>query len=322
MKSKIIATGSYTPTTKVSNYDFETIFETSHDWIVKRTGIHTRFYENESNANMALHAARHALEGIDPTTIECIIVGTYTPDTLIPGVGGQVRLGLGLRKGIPAFDLNAACSGFLFALQTANAYIQAGIYQRILVIGSDYNSRFMNFKDRTTSILFGDGAGAVVLEACAKGGIIDTVLGGDNDDDHAIYLPNTAPQNNPFIPSRKDEDAYFTMKGADVFKFAVQTVHHVVTRLLENNHLTIADVDVIISHQANQRILDMAAKSLNARPEQFLSHVDGYGNTSSGSVPLLLDQANAQGYLKAGSKIILVAFGGGLSYGASLIEWT
>ena len=320
MSAKIIATGSYAPPHIVTNRDYESVMETNDAWIQQRTGIKTRHFEAASTAHMATEAAKKALAGIDLETIDCIIVGTYTPDSFIPGVGNQVRANLSIPRPIPAFDINAACSGFIYALQTGNAYIAAGMYQRILVIGVDYNSRVLNYEDRATAILFGDGAGAVVLEK-GENGLQDTILGGEWDKHETLLLPNHTKTRNPFLNQTDIDASLFAMKGSDVFKFAVRILEQSVLTLLERNNLELKDIDYIISHQANQRILDMVARSLKVDPSVFLSNVAEYGNTSSGSVPLLLDESHKNGTLKAGMNVILVAFGGGLSYGASLIKW-
>ncbi len=320
MKSKILSTGSYLPPKVVSNKDFEKIIDTSDEWITQRTGIKERRFEEISNVNMAYQASIKALQNIDIESIDCLIAATYTPDSMIPGLAGELRGLLAINRSIPAFDINAACSSFIFALETANAYIKAGIYKRILVVGSDRNSSTLDFSDRSTCILFGDGAGALVLEA-ANVGIIDTILAGEIDKDQSLILKNKEDFSNPFISIEKNESSKLEMKGSDVFKFAVRVVKNSINEILLRNNLDINDIDYVISHQANQRILNMAARSLKVSEEKFLSNLELYGNTSSASIPILLDEANKKGILKSGMKIIIVAFGGGLSYGASIIEW-
>lgn len=320
MNTRIIATGSYVPTNVVTNDDFANIIDTSNEWILQRTGISERRFETISNSHMATEAAKQALENIDIETIDCIIVATYTPDSFIPGVAATVRANLNITRSIPAFDLNAACSGFIFALQTGNAYIKANIYKRILIIGSDFNSRTLDYQDRSTAILFGDGAGAVVIEQ-GEVGIVDTILASETDIDLSLTLPSNLDRKNPFYARKTIDDAAFSMKGSDVFKFAVKVVETSINEMLENNNLSIDDIDYVISHQANQRILNNAARTLKTDKSKFLTNLINYGNTSSASVPLLLDEANRSGKLKPGMKLILTAFGGGLSYGTMLIEW-
>lgn len=320
MSTKIISTGSYLPETLVHNHDFETIFDTSDSWIEERTGIKTRHYESISNVNMALNAAKKALESIELDSIDCIIVGTYTPDTLIPGVANAVRERLGIKRPIPAFDVNAACSGFMYALHVGHAYIQASLYQRVLIIGSDFNSRILNYTDRASAILFGDGAGAVVIEK-AQTGILGIKIAGVNDLSESLVLKSNNDGQSPFLPRAYNTDEKFEMKGREVYKFAVNTMEKAVKEILEETGHTLDDIDYLIAHQANQRILDLATKNLGIDQDKVLSNVRNLGNTSSGSVPILLDQAHRSGLLKKGMKIVLVAFGGGLTYGVSLLEW-
>ena len=319
MSTKIIATGSYVPDNIVTNFDYEKILDTSDAWISQRTGIEQRRFESDSTVHMATEAAKKALVGIDYNSIDCIIVGTYTPDNLIPGVAAGVRASLNINH-IPVFDINAACSGFMFALQTGHAYIKSHLYKRILVIGADFNSRILNYRDRSTAILFGDGAGAVVIEA-GENGIVDTILGGEIDIDSTLGLLSSNDFGNPFYTRDLNKNTYFSMKGSEVFRFATRIIKSSIMELLQRNDMDITEIDYIIAHQANQRILDLAVKSLKVDANIMLSNVEMYGNTSSGSVPLLLDEANKSGLLKPGMNIILIAFGGGLSYGTSLIKW-
>lgn len=321
MSAKIVSTGSYIPSKKISNFDFEKIMDTSDAWIKQRTGIESRYFEDDSTSHMALEASKKALENIDVESIDCILVGTYTPDNLIPTVASTIRMKLGIKKSIPAFDINAACSGFIFTLHTARAFIQSKIYKRILVVGVDFNSRILDFNDRSTSILFGDGAGAVVLEA-SQGTLFDSIIHSQSDINAVLSLPNASDFKNPFIKREIEQNPYFKMDGSTVFKFAVGSMVKGIQEILKENKLEIDEIDYIISHQANARIIETGAKLLKLDVDKFLMNVDRVGNTSSGSVPLLLDEVNRLGKLKTGMNIIMVAFGGGLSYGTSLIEWS
>ncbi|MFV0255075.1 MAG: beta-ketoacyl-ACP synthase III [Erysipelotrichaceae bacterium] len=321
IKSKIISTGSYRPKQVITNDDFAQIMDTTDEWITQRTGIKTRYFEGISTANMATKAALNAIDGIDVDTIDCIVVGTYTPDSFIPSVANIVRANLGITKAIPSFDVNAACSGFLYALQVANALIKSSLYRRVLVIGADFNSRYLNYRDRSTAILFGDGAGAVLLDA-SDAGIFDLFIGGESDEIGAINVANATDIKSPFVERAINQSCHFDMKGAEVFKFAVRIVDSMIQECIKRNDITTADIDYVIAHQANQRILAMAARSLKIDKTKFLSNVAEVGNTSSASVPLLLDEANKKGLLKPGMKILLLAFGGGLTYGCALIEWS
>lgn len=320
MKSNIIASGSYVPSLKITNDDLATIMDTNDDWITQRTGIKSRYFETVSNAHMAISAAQAT--GIDVETIDCIVVSTYTADESIPTLANQVKKGLGILKDIPCFDLNAACSGFIYGLEVVDALLLSGKYKRILLIGSDFNSRVMDFTDRSTSILFGDGAGAVVLELGSIGGIVDIKIASKDDRDGAITLKSETDFSNPLNPRVIEDDQYFKMKGSDVFKFAIKTCTSALKQMMKNHSLTEADVDYIIAHQANQRILETSAKLLGFPVEKFPMNLDRIGNTSAGSIPILYDELIKNGTLKPGMKILMVAFGGGLSYGVSYLEIT
>ena len=320
MKSNIIASGSYVPSLKITNDDLATIMDTNDDWITQRTGIKSRYFETVSNAHMAISAAQAT--GIDVETIDCIVVSTYTADESIPTLANQVKKGLGILKDIPCFDLNAACSGFIYGLEVVDALLLSGKYKRILLIGSDFNSRVMDFTDRSTSILFGDGAGAVVLELGSIGGIVDIKIASKDDRDGAITLKSETDFSNPLNPRVIEDDQYFKMKGSDVFKFAIKTCTSALKQMMKNHSLKEADVDYIIAHQANQRILETSAKLLGFPVEKFPMNLDRIGNTSAGSIPILYDELIKNGTLKPGMKILMVAFGGGLSYGVSYLEIT
>lgn len=321
MTSRIVSTGSYRPSHVVKNTDFENILDTSDAWIRQRTGIEERRFESKSNATMALRASEAALKDIDINKIDCIIAATYTPDAFIPSLASQLRAELKIERPIPAFDVNAACTGFLVAYQIAHAYLVSGLYNCILVVGSDLNSRTLDFTDRSTAILFGDGAGAVVMERGERG-TIDCMLGGEIDHSLSLQVKNMTDHPNPFIKREQEvKQSYFEMNGADVFKFAIRSIEYCIRNLAEKNGLDLNEIDYVISHQANQRILDYASRSLKMDKSKFLMNLNELGNTSAGSVPLLLDEENRKGTFKKGMKLILVAFGGGLSYGCALIEW-
>lgn len=320
MKSRIIATGSYVPEKIVSNDDLSNYMDTNDEWITQRTGIKNRRFESVSNHHMALSASLNALQGMDIESIDCIVVCTFTPDNFIPTNANLIKKDLGIKRHIPCFDLNAACSGFVYGLQVVDALLISKMYNRILLVGSDFNSRYMDFTDRSTSILFGDGAGAVVMEL-AERGIVETVLYGQDDVEDSITMPNLSPFSNPFVHDVQSNQAYFEMKGSTVFRFAIKAFTSSIKTLLKNNNLTVDDIDYIISHQANERIIESCAKSLKMDVSKFPMNLQEYGNTSAGSIPIVLDEIVRDGRLKKEMKIIVVAFGGGLTYGASLIEW-
>ena len=317
MKSKIIATGSYVPNKVVTNDDLAQIMDTNDEWIKQRTGISERRYEEISNVHMCKEAALKC--DVDLETIDCIIVCTYTPDSFIPTTASNVKRELKIKKSIPCFDLNAACSGFVYGLEVADALIKSGTYKRVLLIGSDFTSRTLDFTDRGTAILFGDGAGAVVLESSENAGIIKTVLRGDDDNDELIKLTSMSDHGNDFVDRDIESDSFFSMKGAEVFKFAIKVMKESILSVVSKEELN--EVDLIISHQANKRIIEFAAKSLKMDIEKFPMNLEKYGNTSAGSIPILLDELVKSKKIKQGDRLVLVAFGGGLTYASSLIEW-
>lgn len=317
MKSKIIATGSYVPNKVVTNDDLAKIMDTNDEWIKQRTGISERRYEEISNVHMCKEAALNC--DVDLETIDCIIVCTYTPDSFIPTTASSVKRELKIKKSIPCFDLNAACSGFVYGLEVADALIKSGTYKRVLLIGSDFTSRTLDFTDRGTAILFGDGAGAVVLESSETAGIIKTVLRGDDDNGELIKLTSMSDHGNDFVDREVETDSFFSMKGAEVFKFAIKVMKESILSVVSKEELT--NVDYIISHQANKRIIEFAAKSLKMDIEKFPMNLEKYGNTSAGSIPILLDEMVKSKKIQKGDRLVLVAFGGGLTYASSLIEW-
>ncbi len=320
MSAKIISTGSYLPATKISNQSFESILDTNDAWIQQRTGIQNRHFETESTTHMAVEAAKKAMQNIDYETIDCIIVGTYTPDYLIPSVASSIQKVLDIKRSIPSFDVNAACSSFIFAMHTAHAFLKAGIYKRILVVGVDFNSKTLDFTDRSTSILFGDGAGAVVIEACNES-LFDSIIHSQSDKQDVLTLENSSDYTNPFVTRNKNIQPYFQMKGSEVFKFAVSALSKGVKEILQKNQCSMDDIDYVIAHQANQRILEAGAKILKTDASKFVMNLQQVANTSSASIPLLLDEMNQKSLLKKKMKIIMIGFGGGLSYGSILLEW-
>lgn len=320
MTSRVIASGHHVPQTKVDNQAFESIMDTNDAWIQQRTGITSRHFSHTSTQDMALQASKMALENIDKESLDCIIVATYTPETFIPSIANQVKSSLEIQANIPSFDINAACSGFVYAYHLAHTMIVSGLYRRILVIGVDMNSRYLDFSDRSSAILFGDGAGAIVLEASQKGTVF-TKIYSTEDKTKSIVANNKTDHPNPFVERKLEKEGFFKMIGADVFKFAVQAIVTMVQEILENQNLDISEIDAIVAHQANKRILEMAAKKLDINPDRFLSNLEVYGNTSAGSIPILLDEELRKNTIKSGDKVILMAFGGGLTYGSVYLEW-
>jgi 3-oxoacyl-[acyl-carrier-protein] synthase-3 len=320
MTGRIIGTGSYVPDRTVSNHDLSKIVETDDAWIRERSGIVNRHLsESEGTTQMASEAARRALEnaGVAPEELDIIILATSTQDNLFPAGACEVQALLGATRAV-AFDLSAACSGFLFGISVVNAFIQSGMYRTGLVIGAETLSKIMDWTDRGTCILFGDGAGAAVIRA-DETGVRHTVMGSDGV--KGPVLSCVARTNGNFLDGKTPEMGYTYMNGQEVFKFAVKKVPDCVKQLLEESKTDIDDVKYFILHQANKRIIEGAARKLGQPIEKFPMNLQNYGNTSSASIPLLLDEMNRSGALQRGDKVVMAGFGAGLTWGAALIEW-
>ncbi len=321
--SKILGTGSFLPEKVLTNFDLEKMVETNHDWIVERTGIHQRHVagEHESASTMGTEAAKRAIAmaGIKPEDIGMIIVGTATPDRMFPSVAALIQNNLGL-PGIPAFDLTAACSGFIYGLSVADQYIRSGAIKHALVIGSECLTRIINWQDRTTCILFGDGAGAVVLGASEEPGILSAHIHADGSYKDLLYCPNPLP-NDPVREDPKDNERFIVMRGNEVFKVAVRTLSNIVDETLAHNGLSKADVDWLIPHQANMRIIQAIASKLDMPMERVVVTIADHGNTSSASIPLALDAAVRDGRVKRGQTLLMEGFGGGFTWGSALVRF-
>lgn len=320
MTTRIIGTGSCLPENIVTNDDLAKIMETSDEWIRSRTGIRERrLVKEETTASMCIEAAEKALQQADMEAkeLDLIIVATITPDHLTPSTACEVQAGIGADRAL-AFDINAACSGFLFALNMAHAYLQAGMYRNALILGAETLSKIMDWNDRSTCVLFGDGAGAAIVTS-DECGVISFDQGSDGGRGHVLAGRNRL-NNNPLISNPTDLE-YIHMDGQEVYKFAVSTVPKSINRVLEKAGMTSADVDYYVLHQANIRIIQSVAKRLKLSEEKFPISLDHCGNISAGSVPILLDELNQKGMLKKGNKLVLSGFGGGLTWGTALIEW-
>jgi 3-oxoacyl-[acyl-carrier-protein] synthase-3 len=320
--SRIAGTGSYLPEKVLTNADLEKMVDTNDEWIVSRSGIRERHVaaEGETTSDMGFHAATRALEaaGLDAADIELIIVGTTTPDFIFPSTACLVQNRLGA-NGCPAFDVNAACSGFIFALSVADKFIRTGAVKNALVIGSETLTRMMDWNDRSTCVLFGDGAGAVVLKADAEAGILSTHLHADGGKQHLLHCPVGVSAG--FKTDQINAGVKVMMAGSDVFKYAVKALDSVVDETLAANGLDKSDLDWLIPHQANLRIIEATAKRLQMSMDNVIVTVDRTGNTSSGSVPLALDEAVRSGRVKRGQLLLLEAFGGGFTWGSALIRY-
>ncbi len=322
MRAKIIGTGSCLPQKAVTNDDLSTLMETSDEWIKSRTGISARHLvssETETTLSMAVNAGKSALAdaGLLPEDIELIIVATVSSDFITPSTACMVQKELGAVHAA-AFDMNAACSGFLFALNTADAYFQAGIYQNALIIGVETLSKIVDWKDRSTCVLFGDGAGAAVLRADSEG-IIASLQGSNGAGGHVLMCKNRS-SNNPFVATDTRLD-YLYMDGQEVFKFAVKKETECIQELLAQTGLAPSDITWYLLHQANQRIINSIARKLKLPLDKFPSNVDHCGNTSAASIPILLDEVHRANTLSEGDLILLSGFGAGLTWGAALLRW-
>ena len=323
---KISAVGCYTPPRLLTNFDLEKMVDTSNEWILSRVGIHTRHIADPeiATSDMAIEAAKIALarRGIDATAIEAIIVATVTPDMLFPSTACIVQDKLGA-KGAWGFDLIAACCSFLYALNTAANLVRAGAHKKVLVIGSDTMSRIIDYTDRATCVLFGDGAGAFVVERAedAEPGFID--FEGEVDGSGGPYL-NMPAGGSRMPPSHETVDKrlhYVKQEGQQVFKFAVRRMSEVCRVLLERNNLSVSDIALMIPHQANRRIITVTAEKLGMPCDRVMIDIEKYGNTTSATLPLATQDAMEEGRLKKGDLVLYAAVGAGYTVGASLWRW-
>lgn len=320
MTTRIIGTGSYVPEQIVTNDDLSKIVETNDEWIRSRTGIRERRIATEDGtSDMAAKAAARAIEhaAILPEEIDLILLATSSPDSCFPNGACEVQAKLGAVNAA-CYDISAACTGFVFALSTAHAFISAGIYKTALVIGADVLSKLIDWTDRGTCVLFGDGAGAAVVRADETG-----ILGLNmhSNGEKGGVLTCGSRSNGNFLLGRKPELGYMTMDGQEVFKFAVKKVPECMNEVLRETGYTTQDIDHFVIHQANFRIIESIAKRLKVDVDKFPANMERYGNTSGASVPILLDELNRKGQLKRGEKMILSGFGAGLTWGAILLEW-
>ncbi|NEX21135.1 ketoacyl-ACP synthase III [Thiorhodococcus mannitoliphagus] len=315
--SRILGTGSYLPARVVTNADLESIVDTTDDWIRERTGIERRHLvsEGESCCDLAEVASWRALEaaGLVASDIDLILVATTTPDQFFPSTACLLQQRLDIH-GCPAFDLQAVCAGFVYAMDVADKYIRIGAAEKVLVVGSETFSRVLDWNDRTTCVLFGDGAGAVVLGAADEPGIISSHIHADGAYKDLLQIPGGHGNGRP-------DEAFVEMRGNEVFRFAVTTLGRIVDETLEANGLTRADIDWLIPHQANIRIIQATARKLDLPMERVIVTVKDHGNTSSASIPLALDQAVRDGRIQRGETLLMEAFGGGFTWGSVLVKY-
>ena len=318
MYSKIIATGSYLPEKILTNKDLEKTVDTSHEWIVERSGINQRHIaaQDELASDLATRAAQRAIEtaGLSPSEIDLLIVATTTPDMVFPSTACIVQSKLGI-SGSPAFDVQAVCCGFVYALNIADLFIKSGQASNALIIGAEVYSRILDWNDRTTCVLFGDGAGAVVLSSSEEPGILKTKLHADGSFRDKLCVPGWVNageiSGSPMV----------TMDGGAVFKFAVKVFEQTARELLDEANLSIDDVDWFIPHQANIRIMESTAKKLKLPREKLIATVDHHGNTSAASIPLALDEAVQAGKVDRGDLLLLEGVGGGFTWGGALVKY-
>jgi len=321
----IIGTGSYLPEQEMTNFDLEKIVDTSDEWIRTRTGIESRRIadENTATSDLAYKAAEKAMEaaGVTADQIDLIIVGTLTPDHIIPSTACIVQEKLGA-KNAAAFDLEAACSGFVYGLTIAQQFITTGMYNHVLVIGAETMSKILDFEDRKTCVLFGDGAGAVVLGPVGENrGIMSMDLGADGSGGPALMVPAGGTRMPATAQSVLDRLHYLTMDGSEVFKFAVRTMPMTSQRAIEKAGLTVDDIDFLVPHQANTRIIKSALKRLKFPMEKVYINLERVGNMSAASIPVALDEAVRAGKIKENDNVVLVGFGAGLTWGSCVINW-
>jgi 3-oxoacyl-[acyl-carrier-protein] synthase-3 len=319
--------GAYAPKNVVTNEDLSQIVDTSDEWIRTRTGIGERHLADESEtvSFMASEAAKEALEnsGLSIEEIDLLIVATMTPDMLFPSTACLVQSKLGLKK-VASFDIEAACSGFLYALEVGSSMLKAGAYKNALIIGSEKISGIVDWQDRTTCVLFGDGAGAAVLSKSEEPdiGVLGALLRADGDAAHLLHMPGGGSNIPASSESLDDRQHFLKMNGKEIFKVAVRYMEQATLDLLESKGLTIEEIDCVIPHQANMRIIDSLGERLGVPKEKFVNNLVRYGNTSAASIPIALTEAVKLGKLKKGDHLLLIAFGAGLTWGASLIKWT
>ncbi|GAB6034089.1 beta-ketoacyl-ACP synthase III [Galenea microaerophila] len=319
--SRIVGTGGYLPEKVLTNLDLEKMVETSDEWIRERTGITQRHIatENETTCDLAEQAARQALEAAQMSAeeLDLIILATTTPDKIFPSTATMLQARLG-NHGAPAFDVQAVCAGFIYALSIADQFIRAGSAKKVLVVGSETISRIINWQDRNTCVLFGDGAGAVILEASDEPGILSVPIHADGQYEELLHVPSGPSR----LPKTDDvSERTMQMKGNEVFKVAVNTLSRVAQETLDAAGIKREELDWLVPHQANLRIIKATAKKLGLREDQTVITVDRHANTSSASVPLALNEAVRDGRIQRGDTLLLEAFGGGFTWGAALIKY-
>ena len=324
-RSRIISTGSYVPEKVFTNFDLEKMVDTSDEWIIERTGIRERRIAGEGQAasDLAYEASKAAIDsaGLKADDIDLIIVATVTGDMPFPSTACILQNKLGAKNAF-GFDINAACSGFLYGLYVADSFIKSGVHKRILIVGTEVLSKITDWNDRTTCVLFGDGAGAVIIESTDEDrGIVSMHVDSDGSMWELLHMPGGGSRNPASIDSIEKRLHYIKMKGNETFKVAVRVLEDLVIKTLDENKLEPSQLSLLIPHQANLRIIQATADRLNLSMDKIVINIDRYGNTSAASIPIALDEVARAGRIKDGDYILLEAFGGGLTWGSALIKW-
>lgn len=324
IKAKIVATARSVPQNVMTNHDLEKIVDTSDDWIRSRTGINQRHVvgENEASSDMSTKIAKTLLEKsqLSPTEIDVIIVGTVTPDHFTPSTAAIVQNNINA-KNAWGFDLSAACSGFIYGLETGSALISSGKYNNVMVIGVDTMTSILDFKDRDTCVIFGDGGGGVILQPTKNNGIVDSLLHMDGSGGEYLIIPGGGSKIPASIESVENREHFIKQDGKTVFKHAVRGMADVSAKILSKNNLTGDDISLFIPHQANKRIIDAAAEKCGISKEKVLINIDKYGNTTAGTIPIALSEAVDNGKIKNGDYVLLSSFGAGFTWGSILLRW-
>jgi 3-oxoacyl-[acyl-carrier-protein] synthase-3 len=325
LRSRIISTGSYLPEKVLTNFDLEKLVDTSDEWITERTGIKERRIANKDQAasDLAYEASKKALERASLTAddIDLIIVATVTGDMLFPSTSCMLQKKIGAKNAV-GFDINAACSGFLYGLYIADNFIKSGKHKKILVVGTEVLSKITDWDDRTTCVIFGDGAGAVIVEPTEEDrGILSAHINSDGNMWELLYMPGGGSKYPASIDSIEKKLHYIKMKGNEVFKFAIRTLEDLVIKTLNENRLDSSKLSLLIPHQANMRIIQATAERLGIPLDKVIINIDKYGNTSAASIPIALDEAITSGRINDGDYILLEAFGGGFTSASTLIKW-
>ena len=325
LRSRIISTGSYVPERVLSNSDLEKMVDTSDQWIVERTGIKQRRIAGGGQAasDLAYEASKLAIDraGLKANDIDLIIVATVTGDMPFPSTACFLQQRLGAVKAA-GFDINAACSGFLYGLYTADAFVKSGMHKRILVVGTEVLSKITDWEDRTTCVLFGDGAGAVIMESTNEDrGLLSINISSDGSMWELLHLPGGGSKHPVSPESIEKRLHYIKMKGNETFRIAVRTLEDLAVRILEENNLSASDLSFLVPHQANLRIIQATAERLKIPMDRVLVNIDRYGNTSAASIPIALDEAVTSGKIKDGDYLLFEAFGGGLTWSSALVKW-